>query len=365
MKIFRSIFLALALIVGIGSTASPALAAQVLLNNTYSKLTAAVGTGDTTITVTAGDGVKFALATGGNTIRATLVKISGFREIAWEIVDVTARSTDTLTITRARESTTALTFSVGDVIDVRFTAQTDFAASGGSSAVTLTGTQTLTNKTLTAPVMTAPVLGTPASGVATNLTGTAASLTAGGNALLAGSGSQAFAAAALTSTTFVGSDTTDSSSSTTGALKTAGGLGVAKKIFSGDVITGTGFKIGSGHDTATAWTSYTPTVTAGSGTFTSVAATGFYKQIGKTVHFTASITITTIGSAGTSVLATLPVTASANKFMVSGRETASTGLMVQGFINASATQVLVQKYDGTFLGANGYVITVSGTYESV
>lgn len=39
--------------------------------------------------------------------------------------------------------------------------------------------QTLTNKTLTAPVMTAPVLGTPASGVATNLTGTAASLTAG------------------------------------------------------------------------------------------------------------------------------------------------------------------------------------------
>lgn len=38
---------------------------------------------------------------------------------------------------------------------------------------------TLTNKTLTAPVMTAPVLGTPASGVATNLTGTAAGLTAG------------------------------------------------------------------------------------------------------------------------------------------------------------------------------------------
>jgi hypothetical protein len=38
---------------------------------------------------------------------------------------------------------------------------------------------TLTNKTLTSPTMTAPVLGTPASGVATNLTGTAAGLTAG------------------------------------------------------------------------------------------------------------------------------------------------------------------------------------------
>ena len=43
----------------------------------------------------------------------------------------------------------------------------------GGTAVTLTGTQTLTNKTLTAPVLTAPVLGTPASGTVTNLTGTA------------------------------------------------------------------------------------------------------------------------------------------------------------------------------------------------
>jgi hypothetical protein len=43
----------------------------------------------------------------------------------------------------------------------------------GGTAVTLDGTQTLTNKTLTAPTLTAPVLGTPASGTVTNLTGTA------------------------------------------------------------------------------------------------------------------------------------------------------------------------------------------------
>lgn len=47
-------------------------------------------------------------------------------------------------------------------------ANTDF------QLATLAGTETLTNKTLVAPA-----LGTPASGVATNLTGTAASLTAG------------------------------------------------------------------------------------------------------------------------------------------------------------------------------------------
>lgn len=41
----------------------------------------------------------------------------------------------------------------------------------GTDVVTLTGSQTLTNKTLTSPTMTAPVLGTPTSGTLTNATG--------------------------------------------------------------------------------------------------------------------------------------------------------------------------------------------------
>jgi hypothetical protein len=40
----------------------------------------------------------------------------------------------------------------------------------GGTVVTLTGTQTLTNKTLTAPTFTTPVLGTPTSGALTNCT---------------------------------------------------------------------------------------------------------------------------------------------------------------------------------------------------
>ena len=53
------------------------------------------------------------------------------------------------------------------------------AANVAEQLVGLTHAQTLTNKTLTSPTFTAPALGTPASGVATNLTGTAAGLTAG------------------------------------------------------------------------------------------------------------------------------------------------------------------------------------------
>ena len=59
--------------------------------------------------------------------------------------------------------------------------------SAATGDVTLTGTQTLTNKTLTSPVLTTPALGTPASGTLTNCTfptlnqntsGTAAGLSA-------------------------------------------------------------------------------------------------------------------------------------------------------------------------------------------
>ena len=47
----------------------------------------------------------------------------------------------------------------------------------GGTAVTLAGTQTLTNKTLTSPVLTAPNLGTPSAIVLTNATGTVTNLT--------------------------------------------------------------------------------------------------------------------------------------------------------------------------------------------
>jgi hypothetical protein len=59
------------------------------------------------------------------------------------------------------------TLSVGGTLSVAGTV----SGAGFASYVTLTGTQTLTNKTLTSPTLTTPALGTPASGVLTNATG--------------------------------------------------------------------------------------------------------------------------------------------------------------------------------------------------
>lgn len=64
--------------------------------------------------------------------------------------------------------------AVGDDtnVDLNLTAKgTGVVKADGVEVVTLSGTQTLTNKTLTSPTLTTPALGTPASGTLTNCTG--------------------------------------------------------------------------------------------------------------------------------------------------------------------------------------------------
>jgi hypothetical protein len=84
-----------------------------------------------------------------------------------EIVFITAISSDTFTVVRGRAGSSAIVHSGGAAVKHVLTSNDlDFYTSGVDNAVTLTGTQTLTNKTLTAPA-----LGTPVSGVLTNATG--------------------------------------------------------------------------------------------------------------------------------------------------------------------------------------------------
>lgn len=115
---------------------------------------------------------------------------------------------------------------------------------------------------------------------------------------------------------------------------------------------------------STAWTAYTPTLTAGAGTFTTASAAGRYKQLGKTVLFSITVTITTNGTAAGFIGVTLPANSAAKEQAATGRENAAAGFVCGGVIGASTSQLLLTKYDNTYPGGNGYSITMQGVYET-
>lgn len=109
----------------------------------------------TSLVVTAADGAKFPATPFNATIWPAGVQPTTTNA---EIVRVTGISTDTFTITRAQESSSARSVIVGDQI------------MAGITVKTITDLEGYINGT-TAPTFTAPVLGTPASGTLTNATG--------------------------------------------------------------------------------------------------------------------------------------------------------------------------------------------------
>lgn len=136
-------------------------------------LAASIASGTTTITVPTGTGSLLmggvSLAVGNVDQFLVAIDVDTNNE---EIVAVTQISGDTLTVVRAQAGTSGIAHTAGATVKHVFTGDdATFYTTSLASAVTLTGTQTLTNKTLTAPVLTSPVLGTPASGTLTNATG--------------------------------------------------------------------------------------------------------------------------------------------------------------------------------------------------
>lgn len=91
-------------------------------NNAVSKLASSLSAVGLTISVTPGEGSKFPSLTAGQFFMGTLVKADGTKEV----VKVTARSTDTMTIVRAAEAVagvqTAYAFLAGDAFELRMTA---------------------------------------------------------------------------------------------------------------------------------------------------------------------------------------------------------------------------------------------------
>lgn len=105
--------------------------------------------------------------------------------------------------------------------------------------------------------------------------------------------------------------------------------------------------------------SSSPAVTSGTGTFTSVSATLTYTKVGRLVNFRITVTITTNGTAATSVQVALPFTA-AVKTSLTGYE-GTVGKALTGFVNASTASVV--NYDNSYPGASGNVLYISGAFE--
>jgi len=91
--------------------------AVLFANNVSTTLAAPVATTDTTIAVTSSSGMP--TISSGDYFLLTLENVAGNLR---EIVKVTAFTGSTLTVVRAQEGTSALSFSSGDKVELRLTA---------------------------------------------------------------------------------------------------------------------------------------------------------------------------------------------------------------------------------------------------
>lgn len=117
----------------------------------------------------------------------------------------------------------------------------------------------------------------------------------------------------------------------------------------------------------TTGTADTPTVTATSGTITTIANNAArYFKLGKLVYWQAQWTITTNGTGAGAIRVTLPAAlgnVTTKHSFALGRETAATGDALNGIFTLDQQYVDFTFGDGAYPGADGRTFIVSGWYE--
>jgi hypothetical protein len=88
-------------------------------NNAFATIPGAVASTTTSITVSAGQGARFPTLGTGDYFFATLIDVTG----NYEIVKVTARTDDVMTLVRGQEGTLAIPFPANSRIELRVTAE--------------------------------------------------------------------------------------------------------------------------------------------------------------------------------------------------------------------------------------------------
>lgn len=133
-------------------------------------------------------------------------------------------------------------------------------------------------------------------------------------------------------------------------------VGANNTILMADSTAATGLKW------AGTYTDFTPTVTAGTGSFTSVTIASRYLVIGKMAHWYGKVTINTVGTAAGAINLTLPVAKySGSNFVGFGEETAAVGFPVFMLISGSSGSILKTDYTSAIGAGRG--IDWNITYE--
>jgi hypothetical protein len=110
-----------------------------------------------------------------------------------------------------------------------------------------------------------------------------------------------------------------------------------------------------------AYTVYTPTMSAGSGSFTSASATAQWKRIGKVCFVNFTLTIVTNGTAAGDIQFTLPFTGNSASDQGVWREVQSTGSC--GIVTMGGTTGVLRTFTNGYPGASTRIFAGSLTYE--
>jgi hypothetical protein len=97
-----------------------------LKNNATSLIPAALSSTATTLTVTAGDGAKFPTLGTGEYFQLTITDVNG----NYEIVQVTARIDDIMTVVRGQSGTLAIPFPAYSRAELRVTVENAMLSAG-------------------------------------------------------------------------------------------------------------------------------------------------------------------------------------------------------------------------------------------
>jgi hypothetical protein len=113
------------------------------------------------------------------------------------------------------------------------------------------------------------------------------------------------------------------------------------------------------------YTSYTPTISATTGSITTYTSSGAYIRIGKTCIYRATFSISNNGTGAGQIRLSLPFTSFnyASGMVGAGRDTGLTGKMVQAFIGGNDGNANLWFYDNTYPGGTGATIGLSITYQ--